>query len=68
MAADYGYVKQKARLKEKLDEDYGPALMRSRAYGGPEFFGLPHQCDEWFIGDEEDVLALIEDLKELIGA
>lgn len=28
---------------------------------------LPHKCDEWFIGDEDDVKALIDDLQRLLA-
>jgi hypothetical protein len=28
---------------------------------------LPHQCDEWEIGSEEDAIALMNDLNVLLG-
>ena len=34
---------------------------------GKEGYYLPHSCDEWHIGDEENARALIEDLEELIA-
>lgn len=31
---------------------------------GSRIFSLPHQCDAWLIGTEEDVRALIRELQE----
>lgn len=33
---------------------------------GPNIAYLPHQCDNWEIGDADDVRAMIKDLKKAL--
>lgn len=33
---------------------------------GPTIAMLPHQCDDWEIGDADDVRAMIKDLKKAL--
>ena len=33
-------------------------------YEGKSLFYLPHQCDDWLIGDKENLDLFLEDIKE----
>lgn len=55
MTYKYGYTKGSVKLSNKWP-DKDPILCAE----------LPHSCDEWVIGDAEDVANMIEDLDNIM--
>ncbi len=64
-------------MNDRCDMGYGwttddPAFDAHRvhfgtlAHEGQEWFYLPHQCDEWIIGNAEQVGKLIADLQTML--
>lgn len=53
-------------------DDLKPRIFESSSYTDyADLVGivhLPHQCDDWIIGDAEDVQALIADLQALLDS
>lgn len=53
---------------EKGDLKFGEKIIDSRTdgYEHVDGFYLPHSCEEWFIGGEDEVRVLVEDLQEAL--
>lgn len=46
-------------MVSRFDEEYGDEDLRGKII-------LPHSCDEWVIGDDDDARQLIADLQALL--
>lgn len=57
---DYGYSKGMAKI---LTEEENSSLISAKT--GEVY--LPHSCNEWVIGDKDNVKLLIRDLQELLN-
>jgi hypothetical protein len=60
-----GYIRY--REDEKGLKGLKPRISWISADGTPQI-ALPHQCDDWVIGNIDDAKALIADLQALIDA
>lgn len=55
MSYKYGYEKGSVRLSTQWEKEISTVCAE-----------LPHSCDEWVIGDSEDVENMITDLKAIL--